>query len=159
MKKYSGFTLIELVAAIIILAILSVIALPKFINLQDDASQGAMNGLKGALESVCTLTYQQTIIEGLGSYADETLSSGLKIRYGYPYVTQTNMRLVLDINEDLWEMTNSTTASPDAIIFTLIRDTDGMSVSEIEDDGVCKLTYNGAVKGERPVITISGCVD
>lgn len=37
MNKQSGFTLIELVIVIIILGILSVTAIPKFLDLQGDA--------------------------------------------------------------------------------------------------------------------------
>lgn len=40
---------------IVILAILAVTALPKFINLQDDANQAVMLSMKGALGSVETL--------------------------------------------------------------------------------------------------------
>ncbi|MGI2111543.1 prepilin-type N-terminal cleavage/methylation domain-containing protein [Shewanella frigidimarina] len=46
-----GFTLIEIVVIIVILGILAVIALPKFINLQDDANQVAMRTMKGAIAS------------------------------------------------------------------------------------------------------------
>jgi MSHA pilin protein MshA len=44
-----GFTLIELVVVIVILGILAVTALPKFINLQDDANQSVMLSMKGAI--------------------------------------------------------------------------------------------------------------
>ncbi|MEI6860076.1 MAG: type II secretion system protein [Shewanella sp.] len=49
---YKGFTLIELVVAIVMLGILAVTALPKFINLQDDANAAVMLSMKGAIISV-----------------------------------------------------------------------------------------------------------
>lgn len=153
MKKQSGFTLIELVIVIVILGVLSVTALPKFINLQDDARAAAMNGLKSSLESASTLTNYQAIIEGLGDSFDETLASGVRIRYGYPFATQTNLKLVLDLNEDDWNFTGSNPA----ITITLARDTDNMTVNEISSNSVCKLIYTRANKGERPELTISGC--
>lgn len=153
MKKQSAFTLIELVVVIVVLGVLSVIALPKFINLQDDAREAAMNGLKSSLESASTLINYQSIIEGVGDSFDETLASGVRIRYGYPYATQTNLKLVLDLNEDDWNLTGS----DPAITFTLTRDTDNMTVSEISSISVCKLIYKRANKGERPELTISGC--
>ena len=39
MHKNKGFTLIELVVVIVILGVLSVLALPKFINVSEDAEK------------------------------------------------------------------------------------------------------------------------
>ena len=47
-----GFTLIELVVMIVILAILTVSVAPKFINLQDDAKRSVMLSMKAAISSV-----------------------------------------------------------------------------------------------------------
>jgi len=152
--KRNGFTLIELVIVIIVLGVLSATAVPKFVALQDDARQASMEGLKGALESASTLTYMQTQIEGLGTLADETLSSGIRIRYGYPQATQSNLKRVLDFTEDDWKLSDST-----PVIFTFESDTSDLTVAEIQQDSICKLTYTGAAQFERPMIVITGCED
>jgi MSHA pilin protein MshA len=50
MKRQGGFTLIELVVVIVILGILAVTAAPRFLNLQNDAREAAIQGLKGAMD-------------------------------------------------------------------------------------------------------------
>lgn len=50
-SQQSGFTLIELVAVIVILGALAVVALPRFLNLQDEAESAALEGVKGGLSS------------------------------------------------------------------------------------------------------------
>lgn len=57
MKKEQGFTLIELVAVIVILGALAVVALPRFINLQDEADQAAVEGVAGSLSSGMAINF------------------------------------------------------------------------------------------------------
>ncbi|MDW2205439.1 type II secretion system protein, partial [Vibrio sp. 1636] len=74
MKRQGGFTLIELVVVIVILGILAVTAAPRFLNLQDDARNSALQGLKGALDDAAGIVYGKAAIDGL-----ESVSQGQSI--------------------------------------------------------------------------------
>ncbi|WP_334015832.1 type II secretion system protein [Alteromonas sp. S167] len=152
-RAQTGFTLIELIIAIVLLGILAVTAVPKFLNLQKDAQQGALEGLRAALTSSANVVYAKALIEGATDSADTTLSSGIRVRYGYPYATQTNLKLVADFTEDDFKLTGS---APE-VIATLESATSGLSNAEINASDVCKLTYRHPNQGEQPTITISDC--
>jgi MSHA pilin protein MshA len=57
MKQQSGFTLIELIVVIVILGILAATALPKFVDLKDDAEKAAVAGVAGGLSSGNAINY------------------------------------------------------------------------------------------------------
>ena len=51
MNKQSGFTLIELVAVLVILSLLGAMAVPRFANVQNSALQAAQDGSSNAVKS------------------------------------------------------------------------------------------------------------
>jgi prepilin-type N-terminal cleavage/methylation domain-containing protein len=57
MKKYSGFTLIELMIVVAIIGILSAIAIPKFADLIRKSNEGATKGNLGSLKSAISIYY------------------------------------------------------------------------------------------------------
>ena len=54
-KQQTGFTIIELVITITIIAILAAIALPRYVAVQADARLAKMNAIRGALSSAAAL--------------------------------------------------------------------------------------------------------
>lgn len=63
----NGFTLIELVVVIVILGIIAVTAAPRFLNVQDDARNAALEGLKGAIHAGLSIGYGKMAVAGLES--------------------------------------------------------------------------------------------
>ncbi|WP_204481513.1 type II secretion system protein, partial [Aeromonas veronii] len=56
-NKNNGFTLIELVLVIIVLGILAVTALPRFINIKDDALKSTVSATAGSFASAVQLAH------------------------------------------------------------------------------------------------------
>lgn len=66
MRRQAGFTLIEMVAVIIILAILAAVAFPRFTNLTAKARLASINGLAGGMRSAVVLAKSTWLAENSG---------------------------------------------------------------------------------------------
>jgi MSHA pilin protein MshA len=64
MRKVTGFTIIELVVVITILGILAAVALPKFLNIQNEAYIAAVQGVAGGVASGAAINYGKRLASG-----------------------------------------------------------------------------------------------
>lgn len=76
-RQQSGFTLIELIAVLVILGILAATAVPKFINLSGEAQVAATDNIAGSIESASALNHAVDIANeaGLSSDSFETIDN------------------------------------------------------------------------------------
>lgn len=56
-RTQTGFTMIELIVVIVILGVLAATALPKFVNVQENAEEAALKGVAGSMASAMSVNY------------------------------------------------------------------------------------------------------
>jgi prepilin-type N-terminal cleavage/methylation domain-containing protein len=75
LRNQKGFTLIEIIAVLVILGILAAVAIPKFIDLQEESRTRAVQGAIAAGASQLTMAYAQALLNGTASASSWTYST------------------------------------------------------------------------------------
>lgn len=77
--KRTGFTLIEMIVVIILLAILSVTAIPKFINLSDEAKAAAVAGVASEISAESKLNFAGFLLSGVFNWGTSAAATSSKV--------------------------------------------------------------------------------
>lgn len=95
-KTATGFTLIELIVVILILAILGAIALPRFMNTAGDARTAVMKAVEGAMRGANSMLYAKAAANGQENALGYTITlpagETVQLKYGYAASTEELMK-------------------------------------------------------------------
>ncbi|WP_104025301.1 type II secretion system protein [Vibrio hyugaensis] len=164
MKRQGGFTLIELVVVIVILGILAVTAAPRFLNLQSDARESALQGLKGAVDGASGIVFGKAAIDGIETKAPATgvQVEDVLVGYGYPTAATGGLDNAVNGLSADWALANEG-SDPETLVATFVSgDLEAGFASNSATDikaGNCYVTYSEATSGAVATTSVenSGC--
>ncbi|MDY6903586.1 MAG: prepilin-type N-terminal cleavage/methylation domain-containing protein [Thermodesulfobacteriota bacterium] len=131
LASQQGFTLIEIIAVLVILGILAAVAVPKFMNLTEDAQEKALKGALSAGFSTATLSYSKFILRNNGVVPDDIDSTG-----GVYSWSGTGSAISTTIDNDLGDYTATYTylsGTNPQISITVTPDAGGSGTTDVFD--------------------------
>lgn len=149
-----GFTLIELVTAILVIGILAVFALSRFVNLGSDTRIAALEALEGAVQSAAASANLLAIMQAKTDCStDPTVEMGgetITLRCGYPCPHPSGIGKAVDTSGNFSFVGGNCSGQGGAI---------DVRISDAPISGDCKLRYSSARLNREPrtTLTTSGC--
>jgi MSHA pilin protein MshA len=134
-SNQEGFTLIELIVVIVILGILAAFAIPRFVNLQNDARVSVLQGISGSLQAASALVYSKSLINGATGLASSSayIGQGVTIATAYGYPTAGS------VSQALQNLTNIST-----------NNSGTFWPSSASSSATCKVVYAAATSSIAP---------
>jgi MSHA pilin protein MshA len=112
-RNEKGFTLIELVMIIVIIAILSAIAIPRYVDMTDKAEEATMKSLTGALRASAAINYANCVLRGTatGGINITSVFNGLQEAGDLTVSNATYLSAPINARTYYWQFTGPTTVA------------------------------------------------
>jgi len=143
-----GFTLIELVVTISIIAILAAVALPRYITLQNQARAAKMQAIYGGVRFAAMLAHAQAIATNAAAAATITMEGAVIDQVNaYPTADLTGIIRALQLDSTNDQVTLS--AGGAAAGSTITIDINGATTA-----ANCRVSYTSALANASPIIAL-----
>jgi len=155
MKKQTGFSLVELVIVIVIVGLLAVAALPKFLDITDEAKRASIEGVAGGFATAVLSARAQWEAESRPQVGDVNMvdydgvdfiltdsSNNSSFRDGYPLAVSSSANSGVSgaTNTTCLELMENLLQNPPSIVENDTSDTSARYSAAAADSGTCIYT-------------------
>ncbi|MBF4274954.1 MSHA biogenesis protein MshA, partial [Vibrio anguillarum] len=130
---------------------------PRFLNLQDDAREASLQGLKGAMQGAAGIVYGKAAIDGKDSISDGSATINLgsnnvvKLMNGYPQGNEDGIAKAVSGLEDDWSAVSGSGGTNATSISYSFK---GYTSATTEK---CSVSYTMVASASEPTIIVNKC--